>query len=1367
MNYRSSIILSLATGVMLLAACQLTAPATGVSKAKSIATSGISPYAWSIPLGGSNHKAGVPLGGIGAGNFMFNAHGSFGPWRMRPQDLEGRVLPQAAFHLREECGGAPARTVTLATSDVMEAWPKLAPGTATYHALFPRGWCEYGGLQTTASVEFFSPIIKENYRETSLPVGVFVFRLGNPTAKPAKVSVMLTFPNAQYGGRIVRQGLSNASVHGNGLSAVVMKADDPKNPAETQGSQWCIATGAGASMRTAWDGAGDGREILADFADDGQLQDGLVATAQPAGALAVSRMLQPGETVEIPFVLAWDFPQVSFGSGTRWWRRHTEYFPAGQPQAAAMAADALAKHEAWRQAIIDWQAPYLAGAAPAWLKQGAMNELYYTTFGGSFWENGCVTKPKQYGNRPGQHLQFVMECIEYPYAETFDVRQHACRVTRDLWPQIERDILLGFADFVKDAKVNPKGAPPHDAGSPHNDPWFAFDQYAHDASSRYHGVWPTPWSEYPPKLIEYSYGYWKATGDTAFLKDAYPALLRAYRWMETTDTDKDGLSEMLSSEYAHNKLFNAVLWLGALDCMKEITQELKDPAMAAKVDADFNQAQASTEREFWDAGLGYYKFNETNNSLMADALVGLRIPDTFGRPPVLDQARLTSHCRQLFRRLVLPLRDLNGDGVGDMGMANCLTPDSKPAVGSAEPGMPHHNEVWVGVSYLAAANLIHYGQAANDGALISQGLHTAFSTYERTWRDAAGNRWFNTPEAWAIDNPDARRTDGPYQRARGIWEVLMEANKLDRPAPQTVLPMSIDIPAPAWTKDLVICEIATKAFTSPNGPESGTFKALQARIPHLQATGINGIWLTGHSLSDAKHFYNIWTQYACVDPFKLDPSLGTPEEFKAMIDACHTAGIRVFVDVITHGVMKNSPLITQHPDWFKGGSWGMTDYDWAARNAGLDQWWVEGWTETVTRYGVDGFRLDVNGYRYDLWKEIRRRCAAANHPIVIFPEPTQAVAGGTDFAQAYLRVCQTNNGPMAYTKIATDLPETIQSTYGPPTPKFSAKLTFADGTIVEAVQGKTLSVLGDRGDKTGRLQAEADGIADYHLQVTGMPTGQLPASIVLDGGPGLQWRWPANGVNWVVKAQPAPATGTLELVLSTLENNRAAGFFGSIQLSCHDNGWEGFPLDQNPYAARGSRSLIGYTTLFAPAIPIFMAGEEFDAGYRPLPTLSPDLFGGKNPGNGRWLYGSMIDWSQLGQPQQQAMLKDVSRMIAIRKAHADILAAEAIATAPRLATVPVEGEGAATLPKPYVRWHGNRAILIVANPGDKRVQLKLKLAMANLGWKGKKLTVTDLWGNQKPASLVIIDGIAEIPVEIGADKTPGGGLSVLLLENRP
>src|ERR1700761_7782358 len=134
--------------------------------------------------------------------------------------------------------------------------------------------------------------------------------------------------------------------------------------------------------------------------------------------------------------------------------------------------------------------------------------------------------------------------------------------------------------------------------------------------------------------------------------------------------------------------------------------------------------------------------------------------------------------------------------------------------------------------------------------------------------------------------------------------------------------------SPEWMKNLIIYEIATKGFTSPKGPESGTFAGLQSKLPYLQELGITGIWLTGYSLSDPHHFYNVWTQYAVIEPDVFDPTLGTAENFASMVDEARRNGIKVFLDVTTHGVMPDSSLIHRHPSWFRGGSWGMIDYDW-------------------------------------------------------------------------------------------------------------------------------------------------------------------------------------------------------------------------------------------------------------------------------------------------------------------------------------------------------------------------------------------------------------------------------------------------------
>ncbi|HEY65378.1 MAG TPA: hypothetical protein G4O02_12490 [Caldilineae bacterium] len=760
-------------------------------------------------------KKGLPLGGIGSGNFMFNLCGSFGPWQMKPGRYEERFLPQAAFHIREQVEGQETVARTLAMEDVLPAWNRLKVGEGDYYALFPRGWCTYDVFDTDISLLFFSPVIKDNYRETSLPVALFLFRVYNPGPARATVSVMFTFPNAPYTGPLnlklgqdvgepdervpaelaqaleeawgqlarklealgrPRQGLRNelAEEPRDGITAVVMRADDPANPPETQGTEWCIAALGPATYLISWDGAGDGDDVWEDFVTDGALGNRDLApdSEEPSGAVALRVALAPGEEAMLPFALTWHFPQVEFAQGTRWWRRYTEFFPPEPGQSFAMAKEALQRYEAWLNAVEEWTRPIVESPVyPDWLKQGALNELYYTTFGGSFWENGCITKPKRFGARPGQHLHFVMECQEYRWAETFDVRHHISRSYRELWPEIERDILLVYADFIMDT---PDGSVPHDAGTPDGDPFFKYDGYVEgypfvEDTSRT----TTPWSEFSPKFIQQVYAYWHKTRDDAFLDEVWPAVARTFRYQQTTDVDGDGITEMKSSEYRDNKLFNAVLWIGALEALIAMAEHRGDEAIAQEARAEMAKARRSAEVQFWNEELGYYQFNAENADIMGDAFIGQRYVDVTGLPPVLDPERMTSHYRQVFRRASLPLPDTDGDGVGNLGVGNALRPDGSPGVGDSE--FRHEYEVWTGVSYSLAANLYHWGKRIQDGALQAAALLIGWGVYQQTWLNEATAYWFSTPEAWQIDDPTRCRAL-MYQRARAIWELLMEVH---------------------------------------------------------------------------------------------------------------------------------------------------------------------------------------------------------------------------------------------------------------------------------------------------------------------------------------------------------------------------------------------------------------------------------------------------------------------------------------------------------------------------------------------------------------------------------------------------------------
>lgn len=571
--------------------------------------------------------------------------------------------------------------------------------------------------------------------------------------------------------------------------------------------------------------------------------------------------------------------------------------------------------------------------------------------------------------------------------------------------------------------------------------------------------------------------------------------------------------------------------------------------------------------------------------------------------------------------------------------------------------------------------------------------------------------------------------------------------------------------APDWMKDLIIYEIATKGFTSPRGPESGNFASLKAKLSYLEDLGITGIWLTGYSLCDPRHFYNIWTQYAVIDPEKFDPTLGTGEEFEALISDAHSRGIKVCLDVITHGLMSDSPIVKQHPAWFRGGTWGMTDFDWDGGHSDLDDWWVKIYTNFVTRYHVDGYRLDVSIYRPDLWERIRQNAAAAAAPIVIWEEGNAVIPGVTDFTQRENTISATNSGALNPV-LVNDMPGFYDRKFGR-AGYYHVEIEFQDcGKVEGDTKGNgplKVRLAGLGADKVGRRQgpdgSKPDGLPDVRLTVTGIERKPI-ANILVRNDMGEKWELRSGAGSRPVYVE-APETFGLLIVGPRAEIHIGTLSWGSsVQLSCHDNGWAGFPLDKNPYVAQGSRSLFGYSFLFSPMIPIFFSGEEFDATFHALPQLSPDLYGGKDAGKGRWLYGAQLDWSELQQPAHQEMFHDVRKMIAIRRQYADILAISPGGKEPNLRAV--DCHASFDVPVPYIRWKDKNLILIAGNRNtDRDAEISVRIP-PELLQGGETCNVRDLWSGG-PAKTYNRAQLQEFRFTVKRDKVAGGGLAVFAI----
>jgi len=290
-----------------------------------------------------------------------------------------------------------------------------------------------------------------------------------------------------------------------------------------------------------------------------------------------------------------------------------------------------------------------------------------------------------------------------------------------------------------------------------------------------------------------------------------------------------------------------------------------------------------------------------------------------------------------------------------------------------------------------------------------------------------------------------------------------------------------------------------------------------------------------------------------------------------------------------------------------------------------------------------------------------------------------------------------------------------------------------------------------------------DGVPDVQLtveNVSNQPIGNITVRNALSRSTNGEWQSaPYHFVmsNTVHPLNYERSPSGLKLFVSTLQNG-----FPSIKLSSQDDGW-GMSADESAYVAKGSRAMFGYSILFAPAIPFFFSGEEFDATFRPLPSESPDILSGADPGKGRLLYGCWLNWKELDQPEHRAMFEDVKKMIAVRKRESEILDVKPEIFRPRLMAVPFEADK--KVPRPYIRWSSKGTIVVAANPNtEEDAILKLRIPLDPTGLAGRgPFKVSDLWPGEPPMACAETD-LENFTCAAPRDKRAGGGLRVLKIE---
>ncbi|MDR2977360.1 MAG: glycoside hydrolase family 13 protein [Streptococcaceae bacterium] len=203
----------------------------------------------------------------------------------------------------------------------------------------------------------------------------------------------------------------------------------------------------------------------------------------------------------------------------------------------------------------------------------------------------------------------------------------------------------------------------------------------------------------------------------------------------------------------------------------------------------------------------------------------------------------------------------------------------------------------------------------------------------------------------------------------------------------------------------------------------GNLRGIIAKIPYLKELGVNALYLNPIFLSDSNH------RYDTVDYLRIDPMLGTEEDFRHLISELHDNDMHIILDGVFSHVGDDSIYFNRfgkfgehegaaqnqsspYYEWFKFSNW-PSDYKswWGFKNMPeLDkdnpsfQDFIYGAKDSVLSkwesFNIDGWRLDVaDELPDDFIRGIRANLTAENNQKILIGEVWEDASNKVAYGQ--------------------------------------------------------------------------------------------------------------------------------------------------------------------------------------------------------------------------------------------------------------------------------------------------------------------------------------------------------------------------------
>lgn len=215
---------------------------------------------------------------------------------------------------------------------------------------------------------------------------------------------------------------------------------------------------------------------------------------------------------------------------------------------------------------------------------------------------------------------------------------------------------------------------------------------------------------------------------------------------------------------------------------------------------------------------------------------------------------------------------------------------------------------------------------------------------------------------------------------------------------------------PEWAKKASIYEVNVRQHT----PE-GTFKALEADLPRIQALGSDILWLMPiHPIGEVNRkggentanyvaepgSGSLGSPYSAQDYKAVNPEFGTLEDFKSLVEAAHGLGMKVILDWVANHTAFDSRWTAEHPEYFLLDSagqfqpplgtdwWDVTQLDWEhGEENGLYAAMEDAMLYWIVEADVDGYRCDVaEKVPTAFWERVRLAMESVKRDVFMLAE---------------------------------------------------------------------------------------------------------------------------------------------------------------------------------------------------------------------------------------------------------------------------------------------------------------------------------------------------------------------------------------------